>query len=116
MCSSDLIDDLDEFTESTGKDLEKTASFIKEGIVLGITCIITVHAGKSRGMTEMDRLVKQAANGLVLSSQGVMPIFPAVSMRELPKPGDGLLFKNSVYTRVRLPKFILTDEAGRPRL
>ncbi|MEY8506768.1 type VII secretion protein EssC [Lachnospiraceae bacterium 42-17] len=111
-----VIDDLDEFTESIGKDLEKTASFIKEGIVLGITCIITVHAGKSRGMTEMDRLVKQAANGLVLSSQGVMPIFPAVSMRELPKPGDGLLFKNSVYTRVRLPKFILTDEAGRPRL
>lgn len=107
-----FIDDLDDFTEFIGRDLEKAASYIKEGVALGITCIITVHAGKSRGMTEMDRLVKQAANGLVLSSQGVMPIFPVMNMRELPRFGDGLLFKNGTYKRVRLPKYMSRREAG----
>ena len=53
----------------------------------------------------MDKLVRQASEGLVLSSQGVVPIFPVSGMREIPKPGEGLLFKNGVYRRVRLPKY-----------
>lgn len=82
-----LIDDLDDFTEFMGADIERIAALMKEGIAAGITCIVTVHAGKSRGMSAMDKLVRQTANGLVLSAQGVVPVFPALSTRDLPKPG-----------------------------
>ncbi|MCI8797347.1 MAG: type VII secretion protein EssC [Dorea sp.] len=106
-----LIDDLDDFTELMKGDSERAASLIKEGSALGVTCIITVHAAKSRGMSAMDKLIKQAAEGLVLSSQGVVPIFPVLAMREYPKSKEGLLFKNGAYQRVRLP---LHDFPGAP--
>lgn len=99
-----LIDDLDDFSGSMKPDLEKIASLIKEGITLGITCIITVHAAKSRGMGTMDRLIRQAAEGLVLSSQGVVPIFPVLGIREIPELGEGVLFKNGVGKRLLLPR------------
>lgn len=100
-----LIDDSEDFTELMKGDLERAASFIKEGSTLGITCIVTVHAAKSRGMGTMDKLIRQAAEGIVLSSQGVVPIFPVSSVREYPKFGEGLLFRNGVYQRVRLPRY-----------
>lgn len=105
-----LIDDLDDFTEFMKDDLNQAALLIKEGAALGIVCIVTVHAAKARGIGELDRMVKQAANGLVLGPQGIIPIFPVSSMRENPKFGDGLLFKNGVYTRVRLPKYVQGKE------
>ncbi len=100
-----LIDDLEDFTELLGADTDRAACMIREGLTLGIVCIITVHAAKSRGMSGMDKLVRQASNGLVLSSQGVVPIFPVPSMREYPRSGEGLLFKNGVYRRVCLPRY-----------
>lgn len=99
-----LIDDLDDFTGWMKTDADRIASVIKEGMMLGVTCIITVHAAKSRGMGIMDQLVRQAAEGLVLSSQGVVPVFPIPGIRELPGFGEGLLFKNGVYQRLRLPR------------
>ena len=102
-----IIDDLEVFSEFMREELERVSSLIKEGMALGIVCVITIHSAKSRGMSSMDRMVKQAANGLVLSSQGIVPIFPVLSTRELPKFGDGLLFKNGIYQRLRLPKYSL---------
>lgn len=107
-----LIDDLDDFTELMKGDSERAASLIKEGSALGITCIITVHAAKSRGMSGMDKLIRQAAEGLVLSSQGVVPIFPVLSMREYPEFKEGLLFKNGAYQRVRLPLHDFPESAA----
>lgn len=101
-----LIDDLEDFSEFIGNRQGKAVSLIKEGTALGIICIITVHAAKSRGISEIDRMVKQAANGLVLGDQGVVPIFPVASMRENPRFGDGLLFRNGVSRRIRLPEYI----------
>ena len=99
-----LIDDLDDFAEFVNMELDRIAAMFKEGRTLGVNCIVTVHAAKVHGISEMDRMVKQAANGLVLGPQGVVPIFPVASMREYPKFGDGLLFKNGVYRRVRIPE------------
>ena len=107
-----LIDDLDDFSEFMKKDLTRTAFLLKEACALGIACIITVHAGRARGIDEMSRFIKQAADGLVLSAQGVVPVFPVTSMRELPAFGDGLLFKNGVYRRVRLPDGRRKEELG----
>lgn len=107
-----LIDDLEDFTELFGTDIDRVSNLVREGAFLGITCIITVHAAKQRGMSSMDRLVRQASNGLVLSSQGVVPIFPVPSMREHPKPGEGLMFKNGIYWRVRLPRYVEGSRFG----
>ncbi len=101
-----LIENPDEFTEVMEEDMKRAMSLINEGMSLGMLCVVTVHAGRPRGMSELDRMIKQVANGLVLSGQGVMPLFPVASMRELPKFGDGLLFKNGIYQRIRLPKYI----------
>ena len=99
------IDDLEDFTAFMGTDLEQAALLIKEGIAVGITCILTVHAVKSRSMSAMDKMVRQAANGLVLSEQGVVPVFPVPGIRQLPVFGEGLLFRNGTYQRVRLPRY-----------
>ena len=93
-----------DFAEFVNMELDRIAAMLKEGRTLGVNCIVTVHAAKVHGISEMDRMVKQAANGLVLGPQGIVPIFPVASMREYPKFGDGLLFKNGVYRRVRIPE------------
>lgn len=100
-----LIDDADDFTELMKNELGTAAQLLKEGCALGMTCIITVHAARTRGPDEVNRMIRQAADGLVLSAQGIAPVFPVASMRELPEKGDGLLFKNGVYRRVRLPRY-----------
>lgn len=100
-----IIDDVDDFIEFVKPELNKMAALLKECDNLGITLVISVHAAKVRGIDEINKIVKQASNGLVLSSQGVTTIFPLTSMKELPKFGDGLLFKNGTYLRVRLPKY-----------
>lgn len=100
-----LIDDLDTFTERFREESGRIAFIIKESAALGVACVITVHAAKPGGLDELSRMVKQAADGIVLSAQGAIPIFPVPSMRELPAPGDGLLFQNGIYRRVRIPKY-----------
>lgn len=100
-----IIDDVDDFIEFIKPELNKVGALFKECENLGITLVISVHAAKVRGIDEINKIVKQSSNGLVLSSQGVTTIFPLTSMKELPKFGDGLLFKNGTYLRVRLPKY-----------
>ena len=100
-----IIDDVDDFIDFIKPELNKVAGLFKECENLGVTLVISVHAAKVRGIDEINKIVKQASNGLVLSSQGVTTIFPLTSMKELPKFGDGLLFKNGTYLRVRLPKY-----------
>ena len=84
---------MDDFIDFIKPELNKVAGLFKECENLGVTLVISVHAAKVRGIDEINKIVKQASNGLVLSSQGVTTIFPLTSMKELPKFGDGLLFK-----------------------
>ena len=100
-----IIDDVDDFIEFIKPDLTDISEAFKEGIALGVTFIITVHAAKSRGIDEINKAIKQAANGLVLSAQGLTSIFPVGSGRELPAFGEGLLFRNGTYIKVRIPKY-----------
>lgn len=99
-----MIDDLDDFLELTKPEATKMAGVLKAAIGIGITCIIGVHAAKPRGIDETTKIVKQASNGLVLGAQGLSNIFPVSNMRLLPEFGDGLLFKNGTFVRVKLPE------------
>lgn len=100
-----IMDDVDHFISIVKTDLNKQATLLREAVEVGIPWIVTVYASRSRGIDEVNRLVKQASNGLVLGSQGVSTIFPTVGMRDVPEMGSGLLFKNGSYKKVRLPKW-----------
>lgn len=45
-------------------------------------------------------------NGLLLSAQGSINVFSVVSMKEYPAFGDGLLFTDGTYEKIKLPKSI----------
>ena len=99
------MDDVDNFITLVKTDMNKQAALLRDAVEVGIPWIVTVYATRTRGIDEVNRLVKQASNGLVLGSQGVSTIFPTVSTRDVPEMGSGLLFKNGSYRKVRLPKW-----------
>ncbi len=102
-----VIDDMDQFL-AAGKAFESELfGIMQEVCECGIGVIITVHATKLKGIDPLTRWVKSAANGLVLSSQGTLNIFPVRIQREYPQMGYGLLFHNGEYIRVKLPEYIM---------
>lgn len=100
-----IIDDVDDFIEFVKAKGDKAAATLRKAAETGIYVIMSVHASKLKGYDEISKFVKASANGLLLSGQGNLNVFPLTSLKEIPVMGDGLLFKNGVYERLRLPKF-----------
>lgn len=99
-----VIDDVDNFLLMT-KALEQTMpEILKEATDCGVGIIATVHAAKLKGFDTLSKWFKGAAHGLVLSSQGILNIFPVRTQREYPPMGQGLLFHNGVYDKVLIPE------------
>lgn len=98
-----VIDDMDKFLadgSAFGEDLYQVMSDAAE---CGVGIIITVHAAKLKGLDPLSKWVKKASDGLVLSPQGTLNIFPVKLQREYPQMGRGLLFHNGAYVTVLLP-------------
>ena len=51
----------------------------------------------------------QSSYGLMVGSQGTNTIFPISSTKDIPKFKDGLLWRNGVSTKVRIPKKQIDD-------
>ncbi len=100
-----IMDDVDNFIGLVKTDLNKYAALLREAAEAGIPWIVSVYASRSRGIDEINKLIKQTSNGLVLGGQGVSIIFPTVGPKDVPEMGSGLLFKNGSYKKVRLPKW-----------
>jgi len=100
-----VIDDVDDFIEMVKPELNKVAEALRVGSGLGVSVIVTLHAAKPRGMDEVNKLMKQTANGVVLSAQGLTNIFPVGNIKDLPNMGEGLLFRNGTYRKVQIPKY-----------
>jgi len=98
-----VVDDWDNFIEVTKTKATKLLPLLTETATVGITIIITGHSGKLKGFDEMTKFVKTATEGLLLGSAGSTNMF-SVSQKEIPRFGDGLLFANGNYRRLRLPK------------
>lgn len=98
-----VIDEMDDFVEKLGAKPERILPLFKRAAGCGIYVIITVHSAKLKGFDELSRWVKTASDGLLVSDQGMLNIFPVRSPRENPVMGQGLLFKNGVYQRLLLP-------------
>lgn len=100
-----IIDDLDDFIAEYEAGQQEIVSTIKTAAETGIGVIATIHTSKPKGFDELSKWFRTSANGLVIGNQGTSNIYPAVSMRETPVLGEGLLYINSTYERLLLPKF-----------
>ena len=99
-----IIDDIDYFLATNNKNEKVLAEVIMEAAACGIGVIVTVHAAKLKGYDALSKWIKTAVYGLVLSSQGIVNIFPVRTQREYPVMGQGLLFNNGTYKKVLIPE------------
>lgn len=98
-----VIDDVDHFLAITKAHEQELPDVLKEAAECGVGIIMTVHAAKLKGYDALSKWVKSASNGLVLSAQGTLNIFPVRTQREYPVMGQGLLFSNGAYERILIP-------------
>lgn len=99
-----VIDDIDKFVADTGAYLEEMHGIMTEAAECGVGILIAVHSAKLKTFDALSKWVKAASNGLVLSPQGTLNIFPVRSQREYPQMGQGLLFHNGEYLTLQLPE------------
>ena len=100
-----VADDWDYVVERTKDKGAKFAALLNACAGVGISLIVTAVSTKLKGLDEVTKLVKAGSNGLLLGSQGTTGMFPLRTLREQPEMGDGLLFKDGSYERLRLPKY-----------
>ena len=100
-----IIDDLDDFTLAYQKYIKEAAEVMKTASESGVGIIATIHSSKPRKFDEVNTWFRTSSNGLVIGSQGTAAIYPAVSSREMPAFGEGLLYNNSNYEKLLLPKY-----------
>lgn len=101
-----VIDDGEIFIEWASDYIKANPGFLKEAAEAGIMIIIAAQPGRLKGYDELSKWIKSSTNGLLLSGQGNVNIFPIASMKEYPAMGDGLLFKEGSYVKIRLPKCV----------
>lgn len=101
-----VIDDAEIFIEWATDYLKTNPNFMKDVAEAGILIILAIQPGKLKGFDELSKWIKTATNGLLLSSPGTLNVFPVSSMKEYPAVGDGLLFAEGSYVKIRLPKCV----------
>jgi len=102
-----LIDDIDDFCELAGTNLTVLANWLEQAASYGSTFIVGANTNKFKGSDNFTKWVKTARNGLLLSSQGYLTIFP-VKVTEYPAKPDGYLMAEGVGRYVRIPEYNFT--------
>lgn len=100
-----IIDDLDDFIAAYQTELRSLTTALKSAVETGIGVIATVHSAKPKSLDDLNKWFRTSSNGLVIGSQGASNIYPLIAMREMPVLGEGLLYTNSNYERLLLPKY-----------
>lgn len=100
-----VIDDLDDFIAEYQDNLKELTTVLKTAVETGIGVIATVHSSKPKSFDDLNKWFKTSSNGLVIGSQGTSSIYPMISSKDMPSMGEGLLYTNSTYERLLLPKF-----------
>lgn len=100
-----IIDDLDDFIAEYQTEIKNFTAILKAAVETGIGVIATVHSSKPKGFDELNKWFKTSSNGLVIGSQGTGNIYPLISLKDMPGFGEGMLYTNSVYERLLLPKY-----------
>lgn len=98
-----VIDEIDDFVELAGNGISVIAMRFERAMRYGITFLISADAGKLKGADPLSQSLKSARNGLLLSGQGYLTIFP-LRYNEMPAMPDGILMRNRQCRRIRLPE------------
>lgn len=100
-----VIDDIDDFIGTFDAATNtKIGNVLSETVNLGVMLIITANSGKFKGFDAISKFIKNTTYGLMVGSQGTNTIFPISSTKDVPKFKDGLLWRNGMNTRIRIPK------------
>lgn len=105
-----IVDDWDNFVEQTKTKAAKLGALLNACEGAGIMVILTAVSNKLKGFDEVTKFAKGSNNGLLMGNPGTTGMFQVRSQRELPPMGDGLLFKDGNYERLRLAKFVEENE------
>lgn len=85
-----------------GKDLTIAAARMENAAAYGVTSIVSANVNKFKGTDNFTKLMKNARNGLLLSGQGYLTIFP-VKVNEFPTKPDGFLMIEGNGSYLRIP-------------
>ena len=107
-----IIDDTDELAERCSGTQKAMAGCLALAAETGCGIIATVQSMKSKGYDEVTKFFKTTTEGILLGNPGSSSVFPAVSARNLPVMGEGLLYHGGEFERVLLPGFEMTQEEG----
>lgn len=100
-----VIDDLDDFIAEHQENLKEITLAIKTAAETGIGVIATVHSSKPKTFDDLNKWFKTSSNGLVIGRQGTGNIYPLIPVKDMPVLGEGLLYTNSCYEKLLLPKY-----------
>ena len=84
--------------------LPRTVLHLQEAAEAGVVIILAIQPAKLKGFDEISKWLKGSMNGLLLSAQGSLNVFSVASMKEYPAFGDGLLFTDGNYEKIKLPR------------
>lgn len=101
-----IVDDWEHLVESLkGESVKKAVGTFQACEGVGIRIILSATGSRLKGFDEVTRFAKGCSRGLLMGSQGMTGMFPTKSQRELPQAGDGLLFGEGGYERIRVAGF-----------
>ncbi len=98
-----VIDDIDDFCEQAGAGLTIIAGRLERAAMYGIRFIVTANVNKFKSTDNFTKLLKSARNGILLSSQGYLTIFPVKVTENISMP-DGYLMIEGKGGYIRIPK------------
>lgn len=100
-----IADDFEYLAEKRKGEAKRAAEILASCEGVGIRIIVSVTGSRLKGFDEMTKFVKGCTRGLLMGSPGMTGMFPTKSQRELPQPGDGLLFQEGSYERIRVAEY-----------
>ena len=98
-----VIDEMDDLVETAGNDMAVLGAKMEKAIHCGIAFIVTANPNKMKGYDEFSKALKNVRNGLLLSGQGYLTIFP-LKYNEIPTVPDGVFMRDKNVRKVRIPK------------
>lgn len=97
-----VIDDLTNMISMAGLGMNTLMSNIVKSVQLGYALFVTENTANFKGVDELSRLLKTCKDGLLLSDQGYITMFPTKAS-DAPRKPDGVLMVNGMTSRLRIP-------------
>ena len=100
-----IIDEIDDFIDMLGvSNMSIAGTRLKNAMEYGVNFIVAVNVSKFNATDEFTKTLRGTRNGLLLSGQGFLNIFP-VKVDKIPRQPDACLMLEGKGCNIRIPKF-----------